>query len=57
MKQNWLYRRVLNQGTFRALNNNMVMVIRMLMASCEDKQAERFGKTPTLMILIAQFNI
>lgn len=57
MKQNWLYRRVLSQGTFRAVNNNMVIVIRMLMASYEDKRAERFGKTPTLMILIAQFNI
>lgn len=33
------------------------MVIRMLMASYEDKRAERLGKTTTLMILIAQFNI
>lgn len=33
------------------------MVIRMLMASYEDKRANRFGKSPTLMILIAQFNI
>lgn len=57
MKKNWRYRRVLSQGTFRALNNNMVMVIRMLMASYEDKRAERFGKTTTLTILIAQFNI